>query len=65
MNVPKRILRPQFNGRNGTWVIVEKTNNGSGGWKRFQPIPFKTKPEAVAWIDHWVETWKGEFEKEV
>lgn len=40
-------IRPQFNGRKNYWMIVQKTDTGSGGWKQFEPGTYSDPDSAM------------------
>ncbi|NCD40944.1 MAG: hypothetical protein EOL88_02515 [Bacteroidia bacterium] len=60
----KEILRAQWRQVYQRWVIVSKTNNGSGGWKNYWNTGlYMTKEEADVIINHLVNKKPDEFER--
>lgn len=60
----KEILRPQWDSRKQMWKIVRKTENGAGGWARFQEVGYLGKEDAVKRIEEIVRNQPELYEKE-
>lgn len=60
----KEILRPQWDSRKQMWKIVKKTDNGSGGWRRFGANFYYGKEGAVNAIEMLIFKFPEMYEKE-
>lgn len=60
----KEILRPQWDQRKMLWKIAKKTNNGSGGWKRFGGVYYVNDKDAERVIERLTNNYPDLYEKD-
>lgn len=64
MEKEKTILRVQFNGKMDCWRLVQKTYNGSGGWKKFGNEAYASREAVEKVLDTLVSCYPEMYEKE-